>query len=74
MEEGRAKVTAGGGVTRQAVAGYRSLEAEVELLSAEDVRKTVVAGGGVTRKATAEAQSSGTEGNLHSVKEWLSGE
>ena len=35
MEEGRAKVTAAGGVTQQGAAGSRSSEAVVELLSAD---------------------------------------
>ena len=74
MEEGRAKVTAGGDSTGPAAAGSRSSEAEVELLS-EDVsgqrgtEDTVVAGSGVTRKATAAAQSARTKRNLCSVEE-----
>ena len=58
------------GVTRQAVAGSGSSEAEVALFSTDvDGRRgteyTVVAGSGVTRKATAVAQNAGTEGCLH---------
>ena len=55
VEEGRAKVTAGGGVTRHAVARSRCSEAEVERLLA-DVngpgygRHSCVGGSGVTRE------------------------
>ena len=53
-EEGRAKVTAGGRATRQAVAGSRSSEAEVELRLADvngrrGTEDTVVAWSGFTR-------------------------
>ena len=68
VEEGRVTVTAGG-VTRQAVAGSRSSEAEVEpCLAHVDGRRgteeTVVAGSGFTRKAIAGSQSAELEGNL----------
>ena len=71
VEEGRVTVSAGGGVTRQAVAGSRSSDAEVELLVADvDGRRrtedTVVAGSGFTQKAIA---GTGTVGNLPSVEE-----
>ena len=74
VEEGRAKVTAGGRVTRQAVAGSRRSEAEVELRLADvngrrGTEDTVVAWSGFTRQATAAFQSAGTEGNLPSVEE-----
>ena len=59
-------VIAGGGATRQAPAGSRSSEADVELLlvdvGVEEVRKTtVVAGSGFTRKAIVASQSTETE-------------
>ena len=78
VEEGRVTVTAGGGVTRQAVAGSRCSEAEVELRLADvDGRRgtqdAVVAGGGFTRQATIGSQSAGTDGDLPvGRREWSS--
>ena len=74
VEEARVTVFAGGGVTRQAVAGSRSSEAELDLLSADvhgrrGTEDTVVAGSAFTRKAIAGSQSAGAEGNLPSVEE-----
>ena len=74
VEEGRVTVIAGGGATRQSVAGSRSSEAEDDLLLADvDCRRgredPVVAGSCFTRKAIAGSQSTETEGNLPSVEE-----
>ena len=78
MEEGRAKVTAGGGVTQQAVAGFRSSEAVVELFSADvDGRRgtedTVVAGSGDAGKATAVTLKAQEQDNLLRQKKEIVG-